>query len=231
MSELERHFAESESVGHFARAYFAHLHRMTERLDPRALDRFAGSLIEACEREAMVYFLGNGGSAATASHYANDLNFGTRAVGCKAFRTASLMDNNAVISCVSNDVGYDRVFTAQLDPLLRSGDVLVALSVSGNSANIVQAVDLANARGATSVGLTGVDGGALARQCHIHVHVPSEAGEYGPVEDVFQMIDHMLTCYFQLQRRGRLVGGAEAEHHMSPEPVGSSSDSPAASGR
>lgn len=214
MSDLERVFDQADGVADFAHGYFKHLHQIMQRLDLDAIERFAEALINACEREAMIYFLGNGGSAATASHYANDLSFGTRAVGCKTFRTVSLMDNNAVVSCLSNDFGYDQVFTAQLDPLLHQGDLLVAMSVSGNSANIVQAVELANARGAVTVGLTGFDGGALAERCRINVHVPSRPGEYGPVEDVFQIIDHMLTCYFQLNRRGRLVGGAEAQEHV-----------------
>jgi D-sedoheptulose 7-phosphate isomerase len=223
MSDLETVFAEAQQRGGlaaFARGYFDYLHRTLQQLDTDAIERFAAALIDACERESMIYFIGNGGSAATASHYANDLSFAARSAGCKPFRAVSLADNNAVVSCVSNDLGFEQLFTAQLDPLLREGDVVVAMSVSGNSDNVVRAVELANRRGATTVGLTGFDGGRLAETCRIHVHVPSNAGEYGPVEDVFQILDHMLTSYFQLQRRGRLVGGADAQHHLvvAPDP-------------
>lgn len=218
MSKLHQVYEQSDGVAAFAHGYFAHLQDMLARLDTQALERFARALVEAAEREATIYFLGNGGSAATASHYANDLCFGARARGHKPFRTVSLMDNNAVISCVSNDFGYEHVFTAQLEPVLRAGDVVVAMSVSGDSDNILRAIALANRRDATTVGLTGFAGGQLSRQCDIHVHVPSDRGEYGPVEDVFQIIDHMLTSYFQIQRRGGLVGGAEAQKHAVAAP-------------
>ena len=94
-----------------------------------------------------------------------------------------------------NDYGYDRIFVMQLEPLLSEGDVVVAISASGNSPNVVQAIEFANERKAVTVGLTGFDGGRLGELCEIHVHVPSARGEYGPVEDAHMVLDHLVMSY------------------------------------
>lgn len=160
-------------------------------LDPVA--RFIDLLDEARRRGATVFFVGNGGSAATASHWANDLGIGTRVEGVAGFRAVSLTDNVAVLSALANDFGYEEVFTRQLVGLFRPADVLVAISVSGNSPNVVRAVEWANAHGGMTVGLIGFDGGKLRTVCQLAIHAPGARGNYGPAEDVHLFLDHLVT--------------------------------------
>ena len=137
---------------------------------------------------------GNGGSAATASHFANDIAIGTRSWN-KPFKAISLLDNNAVVSAISNDDGYDKVFVQQLMILLKENDLVVAISASGNSANIIEAINYANDKRAKTIGLTGFDGGELRKVVEHCIHVPTEKGEYGPVEDVHMILDHVIGSY------------------------------------
>jgi D-sedoheptulose 7-phosphate isomerase len=166
-------------------------------MDVTAIGAFAEALLDAREREATVYFIGNGGSAATASHFANDLAIGTRTTG-RPFRVVSLVDNVPMLTAVANDFGYAEIFLRQLQVLLRPGDVLVAISASGNSPNLLNAVEFANGIGATTIGLTGFDGGRLRQLAHLVVHVPTSAGEYGPVEDAHMVLDHLVGNFLRL---------------------------------
>ena len=201
MSRIDRIYEETPEPRGFASAYLGYLTEILAAMDADAIGRFTEALLDARERESHIYFLGNGGSAATASHFVNDLRFGTRSAH-KPFRAVCLSDNTAVMTALANDYGYDEVFVHQLLPVLATGDVVVAISVSGNSPNVVKAVDIANQRGAVTVGLTGFDGGRLAETAHINVHVPTEPGEYGPAEDVHMVLDHLIGAFLgQLCRR------------------------------
>lgn len=154
----------------------------------------------ARENDKMIFFIGNGGSAATASHFANDLSIGTRSQK-KPFRVLSLTDNVPVLTAVGNDFGYDDIFIRQLQAYMKSGDVVVAISASGNSPNVTKAVEWANNNGAKTISLTGFDGGKLKTQTHINLHVPSIKGEYGPVEDLHMIFDHVIGNYFMYMCR------------------------------
>ena len=180
----------------FAQRYFARLVNLFDRVSCEEIARFARVLLDARARGSRIFFIGNGGSAATASHFANDLAIGTKAWR-RPFRVISLTDNVAVLTAVANDYGYHEIFTAQLKTLMEPHDVVVAISASGNSPSVVAAIEWANAHGAVTVGLTGFDGGrlrTLAAQC---VHVPTEAGEYGPVEDLHMIFDHLVSTYLR----------------------------------
>ena len=175
----------------FTRGYLSYLTKVLAQLDEKAIALFIETLLDARERGAQILFIGNGGSAATASHFANDIGIGTRSWK-KPFRALSLTDNMPILTAVANDHGYDEIFTAQLRLYLRPGDVVVAISASGNSANVVKAVEFANAHGATTVALTGFDGGQLRRLAKLVVHVPTKKGEYGPTEDANMVLDHLV---------------------------------------
>ncbi|HEX9835549.1 MAG TPA: SIS domain-containing protein, partial [Alphaproteobacteria bacterium] len=149
---LDAMFETAPAPGDFARAYLGHLGQVLARLDEAQIARFIELLLEARERGAAIFFLGNGGSAATASHFANDIAIGTRARE-KPFRAVSLTDNVAVMTAIANDDGYDQVFVQQLQTNLVPGDVVVAISASGNSPNVVKAVDYANERDCLTVAL------------------------------------------------------------------------------
>lgn len=198
-NNVERAFEESRSCEEYARRYFAYLSVVAAGIDLRAIARFADILDDARARGANIFFMGNGGSAATASHFANDLGKGASVDGCKPFRAVSLADNVALITALANDEGYDRIFTAQLEKLLGEGDVVVAISASGNSPNIVKAVEYANSVGAVTVGLTGFSGGRLKEVAQHCIHVETPKGEYGPVEDVHMILDHLVTTYLKMK--------------------------------
>lgn len=194
MDRLEDlHQAHRDPEG-FAAAYLDYIARLTKRLDTDAIGRFIRLLLAARDNGRSIFFCGNGGSAATASHFANDVAIGSRAIG-KPFRAISLADNNALMTAVANDDGYDQLFVRQLQVLMQPGDVIVAISASGNSPNIVAAVHFANERGGTTVGLTGFDGGQLMRLAHLAIHVPTAKGEYGPVEDLHMVVNHLTGAF------------------------------------
>src|SRR5204863_6152943 len=102
---------------------------------------------------------------------------------------------NALVSAAANDLGYESVFSEQLKTLLVSGDVVLAISASGNSPNVIRAVEYANHRGATTIGLTGFDGGRLRQVVREHIHIPTPKGDYGPVEDLHLVLNHLISSY------------------------------------
>jgi D-sedoheptulose 7-phosphate isomerase len=178
----------------FARGYFSYLAEILGQIDERSVANFIETLLDARERGAGIFFIGNGGSAATASHFANDVAIGCRSWK-KPFRAISLTDNVPIITAIANDYGYEHIFTLQLKTMMRPGDVVVAISASGNSPNVVNAIEWAKTQGAKTVALTGFDGGKLRQIAAIGVHVPTAKGEYGPVEDVHMVLDHLVGAY------------------------------------
>lgn len=177
----------------FARDYLAYVAELLGKIDPAPIADFI-RLAERIRREdKTLFFLGNGGSAATASHFANDLSVGLRSD--PPLRAHALTDNVAVMTALANDEGYDRIFLDQLKVHLRTRDAVVAISASGNSPNVIQAVDYAKAQGAEVVGITGFDGGGLKKRADIDIHVPCPRGEYGPVEDIHMVVDHLVHAY------------------------------------
>lgn len=200
MNRVEDLYRENPQAAYFARGYLDYLSEVLAQLDVTAIAAFTEVLLQARARGARIFFIGNGGSATTASHFANDIAIGTR-VWAKPFRATSLTDNVAVLTAIANDYGYEEIFTLQLKTQMAPGDVVVAISASGNSSNVVQAVEYANAHGAITVGLTGFDGGQLKRLAQFVVHVPTNKGEYGPAEDVHMILDHLVgTFLMQLCR-------------------------------
>ncbi len=147
-------------------------------------------LHDARLRRANVFLCGNGGSAATASHFACDLGKGTLMPGRPRFRVIALTDNVPLFSALANDFGYDRVFVEQLASLVQPGDVVIGISGSGNSANVVNAMLLARQVGATAVAMTGFDGGRLKGLADVCIHVPNDCMEQ--VEDLHLILEHLI---------------------------------------
>ena len=198
MNIIDQVFQDSSNPDTFAQGYCGYLCKLLKQLDYGHIGAFIETLLQARERQARIFFIGNGGSAATASHFANDIAIGS-ASRSKPFRVVSLCDNAAVLTAIGNDFGYDQIFVRQLENQMDAGDVLVALSASGNSENILQAVTYAQKHGGITVGLTGFDGGQLRKMVQLNVHVPSQKGEYGPVEDIHMILDHVIGAYLKLK--------------------------------
>lgn len=192
MNNIDRFFTRDPVA--FAEAYLSYLQAVLRSLDSAAIGRFINTLLDARARGATIFVIGNGGSAATASHMASDLSIGSNDYD-RPFRVISLTDNVAVISAIGNDFGYEEVFVRQLRVLGRKGDVLIAISVSGNSLNVLKAVAFAQSAGIKTVGLTAFDGGRLKAIADEGIHVPTEAKEYGPAEDVHMVLDHLVGAY------------------------------------
>lgn len=186
-----------KTASEFARNYLADLKQVLDRLPLDGLDH-AAQLIEAAHAAGkQIFVIGNGGSAATASHMMNDLCKGTLGhkgdAPWKRFRVISLTDNVSLMTAWANDTDFHHVFSEPLKNLAQRGDLMVAISASGNSPNIVAAVEAAKQLGVQVIGLTGFGGGKLAKLADAAITVPSDG--YGPVEDVHMILDHILTGY------------------------------------
>ena len=187
-------YQSNKSIQQFSRAYLTYLSKLLEQLDIDQIQRVCEMLVEAYEYDKQIFFIGNGGSAATASHFSTDLGKGTRAPGKKPFRAISLTDNVSYITAAGNDEGYDRIFTIQLEMLMNPGDLVVGITASGNSPNLVNAFEYAKTKGKT-IGILGFDGGKLLALSDAAILVKTPKGEYGPVEDIHMVMDHLLTNY------------------------------------
>ena len=183
------------------RDYWDEVANVAAMVDLGCLERVALMLLNCQARGRVVFVVGNGGSAATASHFACDLSKGTRRDGPPTFHVISLTDNVPLLTAWANDSGYERVFSEQLMTLARPGDLLVAISASGNSPNVVAAIDAARSCGMAVVGLTGRSGGRLAHLADVAVNVPSDRIEV--VEDAHLVVAHSLCVAV----RERLASG------------------------
>jgi D-sedoheptulose 7-phosphate isomerase len=178
--------------------YLAGFRRLLDAVDVNAVCRVVERLREARDRGCTVFIAGNGGSAATASHLANDLGKATKQSGRAPFRVMSMTDNVSWVTALANDEGYERIFTGQLENFGRPGDVLIVITASGSSPNIVEAVDFARAAGIVTIGLIGFDGGVVKDRLDEALWVETEKGEYGPVETAHTLLcDLVATCLIE----------------------------------
>lgn len=173
-----------------AKAYAAELHELLKQLPFAEINTLIDQLHGARMKGRKTFILGNGGSATTASHFVCDLGKNTRVGGWPNFRVIGLSDNMALLSAYANDDGYETVFARQLDGLVEAGDLVITISTSGNSENVLQAVEYAADQGAFTVGMTGFDGGRLSGMVDLHIHIPSNTIEQ--VEDLHLMVEHLI---------------------------------------
>jgi len=177
----------------FASFYFRGLAQCYQEVPLEKLERAVEALLRAQREGRTIFILGNGGSASTASHMAVDLGKGTSQHVRPRFRVISLADNIGLITAWANDASYDVVFKEQLENLLQPGDVVIAISASGNSPNVLRAVEYANQHGATTIGLIGFGGGKLKDLVQIDLTVSSR--NYGQVEDFHLSLNHIFSQY------------------------------------
>ena len=177
--------------------YLTELEDVIHQLSRPDIQAVAEVLFTAWRERRQVFILGNGGSAATASHMMNDLNKYTNVPGRPRFRAIALTDNVPLFTAVGNDQSYAEVFVEPLQNLLQAGDVVIAISASGNSANVVRAMEYAQAQGATVIGFCGRPGGRLAQGANLKVIVPSD--RIGQQEDGHLILNHVLA--FALRAR------------------------------
>lgn len=200
MNKVEQIFSDNKDTVSFCKGYTKHFSSLLEGLDYDALGRLVDAMMKCRENSRKIIFIGNGGSAATSSHFANDIAIGTREYE-KPFKALSLTDNNAIITAIGNNNGYDEIFKKQLQVYMEPGDIVIAISASGNSPNLLKAIEYANSKDNKTYGLLGFDGGQLKRLCSDCLVVETDKGEYGPVEDVHMILDHMIGNFLYLKIR------------------------------
>lgn len=187
--------------------YFAALEHVVPRLPYKQMDEAIGEIWAAYERGASIFTFGNGGSAALASHFACDLGKSTliKDKGQKRFRVISLVDNIPLMTAWANDLGYEHVFAQQLENFVLSGDLVFAISGSGNSSNVLRALEVAKTHGARTIGLTGFDGGKMKNHCDVCMILPSDNMQI--VEDFHLSVTHAMSSVI----RRRMFDGIPRE--------------------
>ena len=165
-----------------------------DRLDVNAIDEAMNLIMRAYEGRHTIYIFGNGGSSATASHWQNDFNKGISEYVDNKFRFQCLNDNVATVMAIANDIGFEEVFRFQLRGKLEDGDIVVAISGSGNSKNVLNAVEYARECGNKVIGMTGYDGGRLKALSDVSLHVPVMSMQ--TTEDIHMVFDHLIMSIF-----------------------------------
>jgi D-sedoheptulose 7-phosphate isomerase len=176
------------NIDHYIKGYFAQATQTLSKLDKRTVSEFIEALIVAYNEDHAIYIFGNGGSGANASHICGDFVKGVSYALEKRFRFFCLNDNVPAIMAIANDISFDDVFVEQLKNVLKRGDLVIGISGSGNSKNVVEALKYAKRKGAKTVGFCGYDGGKVKELVHLAVHVPIADMELS--EDIHLIIAH-----------------------------------------
>lgn len=177
--------------------YIDKLKKVLENLEISEISDVIGALLDAYESEKMIYIFGNGGSAATASHFVCDFNKGISAHLKKKFKLVCLCDNIPTVTAIANDCGYENVFSMQLEEKLSEGDVIIAISGSGNSKNVIKAVEYAKERKCKIISMTGYDGGRLLQLSDHHIHISINNMQI--VEDVHMVMCHLISSILAIK--------------------------------
>lgn len=174
--------------------YRAELHQVLDSIDIAKVRQAIEIFREARDDGRYIFICGNGGSAASASHLVCDIVKGSSYNNPNKFKMMALNDSGPTLTAYANDVGYDSVFLEPLKNFARPGDVVMALSGSGNSPNVIRAIEYANSIGCTTIGLSGRDGGKLAPMSALSIHIPFQ--NMGRIEDAHMVVCHMICYHF-----------------------------------
>jgi D-sedoheptulose 7-phosphate isomerase len=192
--------------------YIKDLQKTLEKLPNQPIHEVIELLHNARLAGRQVFIMGNGGSASTASHFACDLGKNTRSEDLPHFRVLALTDNMSLFSAYANDEGYENVFAQQLASFVQPRDVVIAISTSGNSTNVIRAIELANRVGAETVGFTGFDGGLLKPLVDWHINVESESVEQ--IEDLHLMLEHLICTVLRRRMESHRLMNIEQLDHL-----------------
>ena len=186
-----------DNIAAFSQAYFNQMKRAAASIDGAKLQEAAQMLDAAFNQRTSVYVCGNGGSAAISNHFICDHLKGVQTDTTVLPRVISLVSNMETVTAVANDISYDDVFVFQLATLAEPGDVLVTVSSSGDSENVVRAVQWAKDNGCKTISMTGFDGGRTAALADVNLHVESD--NYGIIEDIHQSLMHIIAQFLRMQ--------------------------------
>ncbi|GAA4903615.1 SIS domain-containing protein [Mucilaginibacter defluvii] len=168
---------------------------LLDLIDPAELEQVITVFIDTFKNGKTVYVAGNGGSAATASHMQADFRFFVRYFSKFRPRILALTDNAPLMTAVGNDTDFNDIFVEQMRGVFGEGDTLVVISASGNSENLVRAVDFANEQGGNSISFIGFKGGKLKENSKYKIYTPNQDKDYGPIEDIHMIINHIIVNY------------------------------------
>jgi len=199
INNIDKIYNDSSNLDEFVLGYFDNLKYIINQLDLSSISNFIEEFSDSYEKNQTIFVAGNGGSSSTASTMANDIGFDImRKTGAsKPVKVHALTENSAVITAIANDTGYDNIFINQLKIHYKEGDKLLVISASGNSKNLILASEWVKEKGGKVIGLLGFAGGDLKNICDHCVHVKTGAGEYGPVEDLHLIINHIMAHWLQ----------------------------------
>jgi len=187
----------SKKFKNFFNKYISNLNDILKDIDPKQLEKLSNFFENSIKTKKRIFIAGNGGSASTASTMTNDLGFDLFKKKGKFVNFQSLVDNVSIMTAISNDTGYENLFLNQLKMHHKIGDHLLVISASGNSKNLISAIKFVKKRKGKIISFLGFDGGKVKKYSDILIHLKTEKGDYGPVEDAHLIINHVLSHWFQ----------------------------------
>jgi len=190
----------------FLKSYKQRLNNLFDSIDVNMLESIIGVMIKTFKNGNKLYIVGNGGSAATASHMQADFQFFVRYFTEFRPNVIALTDNVPLMTAISNDCSYDDIFIEQMKGIFVKGDLLLAISASGNSPNVVKAVEYAKELGGTTISFCGFSGGKLKEISDLPLYTPNEDKDYGPIEDLHMILDHVLINYLSQDQEFLSIG-------------------------
>lgn len=196
----------------FVKDYLAEIKSVLDSIEAsliEEIDRIISILKGAREDKRTIFIMGNGGSASTASHFVGDLSKGTIVEGFPRFKAIALTDNIPNLLAWANDTSYEEIFVEQLKNLMEPGDVVIGISGSGNSMNVIRAIEYANQHGGITIGFCGYDGGKLLRTARENIHIPCSYMQ--KVEDVHLLLEHLVTSLIREEDTFNTIGKKKQE--------------------
>ena len=176
-----------------SKGYFAQMSGLLPDDDSK-IEELVEILGFGIENGNAIWIIGNGGSASTADHFEVDLSYVRNYLDKQAVMATSLCSNSSLITAIANDIGFEHTFSHQLMRRAKPGDICFAISASGNSPNLIKALQYCSENGITKIALLGFDGGEMREMCDVHLLIPTETGLYGPVEDVHLSVCHLIAA-------------------------------------
>ena len=196
---INKIYKSSKNFAGFSLNYFDYLQNVFKNINQKSINKIENDFNQLRLNKRTIFVAGNGGGAATAITMSNDLGFDIlkKTKTKKTFKVLCLNDNNSVITAIANDTGYENIFINQLKIHYQKGDALVIFSASGNSPNLIKAAKWVRDQKGKVIGILGFSGGKVKRYCSTLIHIKTNKGEYGPVEDLQLIFNHLLAHWFQ----------------------------------
>ena len=198
MSKLKKIINKNKIFGNFFQDYIDYLYNISKNIDKKQLNSFFNKLKKIRNKNKTIFIAGNGGSAANALTVENDLGFDVlKRSRKKPFKIFPLVSNVVVLTAISNDINYEDIFLSQLKIHFRKEDMLIVMSGTGNSINLIKAARWVKKNGGICLGILGQGGGKLKKICNTSIIVKTQKEEFGPLEDLQLIINHALSHWFQ----------------------------------